>query len=507
MNARNRIAVGMSCVALAASVASADVVPSTLFSDHMVLQREKPVAVWGKADVGEVVTVTFAGQSKQATAGADGKWSVTLDPLTADKSGAALTIAGKNTVTLNDVLVGEVWICSGQSNMEWNLAAARNGKDEVANANHPTMRLFNGVPRRHPSTQPLENVEASWQVCSPDSAKNFSAVGYFFGVKLSEKLDVPIGLINASWGGMPAESFTPVPKLTGPVLQPIVDEWEARLAHYDDDMAKWRADREKWAATTQAATTQPLPREPARPAGINAPNRPGNLWNGMIHPLVPYGIRGAIWYQGESNAGKAEQYDVLFPTMITAWREAFGQGDFPFYAVQLANFMAPTDDPNKASGWARLRESQRLTSLNTKNVGQAVIIDIGEEKDIHPKNKQDVGDRLARLALVETYGLKDVVKQGPTPGTVEFKDGAVSVQFETLGDGLIARGDLAHSFSVADADGKWAWATAKIDGDRVTLTSDSVKEPVAVRYLWADNPTATLFNKTGLPATPFEAKK
>jgi sialate O-acetylesterase len=498
-------------VSVTCSSAWADVVPASVFTDHMVLQREKPVAIWGTADAGEKVSVAFAGQTRETVADADGKWKVSLDALQTAREGSTLTITGKNVVTLNDVLVGEVWLCSGQSNMEWRLALSRDGEKESAAANHPSIRLFNVSPKKKAATQPQAGVEAKWEVCAPESAKSFSAVGYYFGRHLQEKLDgVPIGLINSSWGGMPAEAFTPVEKLAAtPELSPMLDEWAKHIANHPEAMKKYDADREAWkkAADEARATSQPVPREPARPPGPNSPNRPGNLWNGLLHPLVPYTLRGAIWYQGESNAGKAAQYRVLLPTMIASWREACGQGDFPFLVVQLANYMAPTDDANKQSNWAQLRESQRLAALNTTNVGLAVIIDIGEEKDIHPRNKFDVGTRLARLALVDTYGVKDLLKQGPTPHEAQFGS-RVAIKFDFTGSGLKAKdGSLEKSFAVAGEDGVFKWADAKIDGDIVYVGSPDVPTPVAVRYAWADNPKATLFNSDDLPATPFELRR
>jgi sialate O-acetylesterase len=508
MKIRRIVASATVALSFAASTALADVVPASLFTDHMVLQREKPVAVWGTADAGEKVIVTFAGQTKETVASDAGKWSVTLDALKMSKDGATLTITGKNTVTLSDVLVGEVWLCSGQSNMEWRLAIARDGEKEVAAANHPAIRLFNVSPKKKPATEPQSSVDAKWEACTPESAKNFSAVGYFFGRMLHEKLDgVPIGLINSSWGGMPAEAFTPVAKLDKPEFVPVMKQWEKFIADNPEAIKKWEADRAEWQKQVEAAKAagKEPPREPARPPGPNSPQRPGNLWNGMIHPLVPYGIRGVIWYQGESNAPRAKEYGVLLPTMIESWREAFGQGDFPFLVVQLANYI-PTQKPEEMGRWAVLRESQRQTALKTKNVGMAVIIDIGEPKDIHPKNKQDVGARLARLALVDTYGLKDLVKQGPTPVDVQYGS-RVAIKFADVGTGMKVKGDSLAGFEVAGEDGVYKPAEAKLDGDVVYVGSAEVPAPVAVRYAWLDNPTATLFNSDDLPATPFELRK
>lgn len=459
----------------------------TLFTDGMVLQRDIPCPVWGTADAGAEVAVEIAGQKKSAKAGADGKWTVKLDPLPAGgphelKVGA---------VTVKDVLVGEVWVCSGQSNMEWSVNASANPAEEKAAAKHPKLRLYT-VPKKQ-ADAPVSDVPSSWKVCSPETVGGFSAVAYFFGRELLS-LDVPVGLIHTSWGGTAAELWTKKEILAGnPELKGMVEG-------FPDRQKKWEADMEKFkeAAEKAKAEGKPAPRAPGKPMA------PSCLYNGMIAPLLPYGIRGAIWYQGESNASRAKQYETLFPAMIKNWRDDWGQGEFPFGFVQLANFMARKPEPAE-SQWAELRDAQTKT-LALPNTGMAVIIDIGDEKDIHPKNKQDVGKRLAAWAQARVYK-KPVVYSGPIYDALKVEGTSARVSFKHAGGGLVAKGEGLKGFSIAGEDKKFVWADAKIDGDSVVVSSPKVEKPVAVRYAWADNPDCNLYNKEGFPASPFRTDK
>lgn len=480
----------------------ADVSVQPLFGNHMVLQRGVNVPVWGKADPGEAVAVTLGDQKKETTAGEDGNWKVVFDPLEVGDP-MTLEIVGKNTLKFEDVLAGEVWVCSGQSNMEWALQRSRDAEQEIAAANYPEIRHF--LVEKYVGPQPRESLNGKWDVCSPETAGAFTAVGYFFGRELKWALDVPIGLINTSWGGTPAESWAEASYLVKDAsLEILPKRWQTSIDDYIKARDKYVEDFKAWAAQSDAqeASGEQVANPPEVPRDVRRnPHRPSSLYNGMIKPLIPYAIRGAIWYQGESNAGRAFQYRKLFPTMITSWRETWGQGDFPFFWVQLANFRAVNPEPAD-SDWAELREAQSMT-LSLPNTGEAVIIDIGEAADIHPRNKQDVGKRLALAAQATVYE-KDIEHSGPRYDSVKFEDGKAHVKFTHAKSGLRFRdASELKGFSIAGEDKKFKWAQAKIDGDSVVVWSDDVKEPVAVRYAWADNPICNLYNGAGLPASPF----
>ncbi|HKU78143.1 MAG TPA: sialate O-acetylesterase [Pyrinomonadaceae bacterium] len=625
-----------------------------IISDNMVLQQGTKVRIWGNATAGERVIVTFQNKSSEAVADANGRWQVLIGPL---KRGgpAELTVKGNNVLTIKNVLVGEVWLCSGQSNMEWPLANTIGGAETVAQANYPEIRMFR--VEHHTSAEPLADLEGHWVVTTPDEAAHFTAVGYFFGRELYQRLKVPIGLINSSWGGTPAEAWTSHGALVAsPEFKPILDryqssltmapqakeayaraldEWEQKNLYIDAgnkgealgyaDPATATADwsrmdlpqqfetagmlidgavwfrkvlelPESWAGKDLVLNLTPIddqdvtyfngkkvgaigretpnsymvPRkyvvpgslvqggrnviavrvfdsageggfsrggamsiapkgaaesevislrgawdykvelalEPKHPdwgsrpeaVGVSNQNNPSVLYNAMIAPLVPFAIRGAIWYQGESNAGRAYQYRTLFPIMIRNWRSAWGH-EFPFYFVQLANWHANKAEPDE-SDWAELREAQTMT-LREPQTGMAVTIDIGDENDIHPRNKLDVGRRLAAWALAGTYGQKDI-PSGPLFDSFKIEGSdKVRIRFKH-GAGLkTSDGGPVKGFAIAGDDRRFVWADARIDGDTVIVSSPKVMKPVAVRYGWADNPMANLYNGAGFPASPF----
>lgn len=491
------------CWLLFAASAAADVRLARIFSDHAVLQQRKPVPIWGTASPGEKVTVEFRGQKVNTVANDDGEWHVTLKPMSAGGP-FQMTVRANNTIVLHDVLVGEVWICSGQSNMEWPVAWSQNAEQEIAQANHPQIRLFM-VPKAV-SDRPLKDLNGgAWQLCTPETVRNFSAVGYFFARELHRALKVPVGMIQSAWGGTPAESWTSKPTLmANPSLRYLLENWRRAEISYPQTLENYQRQLTEWekAAAQARAEGKPEPKKPDPPQDPRTnPWKPAGLFNAMIAPIVPYAIQGAIWYQGESNAGRAYEYRLLFPTMIRDWREAWAQGDFPFLFVQLANFMAVKPEPGE-SAWAELREAQLMT-LSLPNTGMAVAIDIGDANDIHPRNKQDVGKRLALNALAIAYG-KKMVYSGPIYERMKREGSAIRLYFQHVDGGLTTpNGEPLKGFAIAGADRRFVWAEARIEGSTVVVSSPQVPEPVAVRYAWADNPVCNLYNKAGLPASPF----
>ncbi len=466
----------------------------------MVLQRDQNDRVWGWADPGEEVTVTIKDQIKTAQAGSDGKWVVTLDALTVGGP-YLLTVKGKNSLTFKDVLAGEVWICSGQSNMQMSVAGSNDADLEIPAANFPGIRLIT-VPNRG-TQEPQQDFRGKWELCTPQTVGRFSAVGYFFGRQLHQTLGVPIGLINDAWGGSACEAWIPREKLAAlPEYKPLIEHWE----QIEKDYSRNKKVYDEWrAAVSQArAEGKTPPREPHNPdQDMHGNFRPGNIFNGVLLPTIGYGIRGAIWYQGESNSGRAYQYRDLFPLMIQTWRDLWGQGDFSFYWVQLADYMNERSEPAE-SAWAELREAQTMTLKRLPHTGEAVIIDIGEGKDIHPRNKQDVGKRLARWALAKDYGIK-VASQSPTYKSMQRQGNKIVLTFDHV-DGGFRPFDVKdpRGFSVAGSDRKFVQANAKVAGpDKIEVWSDKISEPVAVRYAWADNPVCNLYSAAGLPTTPF----
>ena len=471
-----------------ATLAQADVRLPALISDHMMLQRQMPVRIWGWADPGEKIVVTFQQQTAETTAGANGKWQAFLKPL-GTGAAADLQVAGKNTVTVHDVLVGEVWVSSGQSNMEWPISKTNNAEQEIAASNHPNLRFF--LVKKAVADQPAEDVQGAWVVSSPETIKPQLAIAYFFAREISEKQGIPVAVINSYWGGTPAQSWTTLGTLQGDAaLKFITDDWQATLERFPQAQEKYEAALAKWKETKTGNA-------PGKPAGPGHQNTPAGLYNAMIAPLTPYAIRGVIWYQGESNASATHAYAYrrLFSDMIEDWRHAWGEGSFPFYFVQLANY-------NTNGWWPVLRESQ-TEALALKNTAMAVAIDVGNPKDIHPTDKQTVGHRLALPARALVYG-ENVVYSGPVFRQMSVEASQARLWFDSVGAGLATRADADLSgFEVAGADGTFVPAVATIDGATVLVSNPMVKQPVQVRYGWADNPAANLINKDGLPASPF----
>ena len=496
----------VACVVLAlAGPARADVKPHALFSDGMVLQQKMKVPVWGLADNDEKVTVVFQGQEVSATA-KHGRWQVTLSAL---KAGGPfeLTIAGKNTVTIKNVLVGEVWVCSGQSNMEWPLNAAANGPEAIAASKNPMIHLFN-VQKATPE-KPVASVNGAWTECGPGAVDSFSAVAYFFGRDLQKELNVPVGLIETAWGGTRAEAWMSRATLESlPETQHEFKQLAEQTANYPKALEKYEAELKSYeeAAAKAKADNKEPPRKPQKPGNPHQnPNAPSALYNGMIAPLLPYAIKGAIWYQGESNAGQAGKYEAIFSAMIRNWREDWGQGDFPFLLVQLAPFMKIEKQPTDPA-WARLREAQLLTSMHLPRVGMAVITDVGDEKDIHPRRKEPVGHRLALAALSIAYGKKEIYP-GPTYDNMKVEGNRTILRFHGLGGGLVAKDGPLQGFTVAGEDHVFHNAEARIEDNAVIVTCEEVARPVAVRYGWANYPLGNLWNKLDLPATPFRTDR
>lgn len=496
-----------SCAVLTSS-AMAEVKFSTLFSDHMVLQRDMPAPVWGTADPGEEISVTFAGQTVAAKAGPDGGWKATLAALKTSKDPQTLTAKGKNEAVVSDVLVGEVWVCSGQSNMEMAVGGTTDGDLEALTfGSTPNIRF---LTVRTPGTQdPVKEPDRKWLPCTAQSISGFSAVGYYFGRQLHDTLDIPIGLIDNSWGGSACEAWIRRDLMEGKEMYaPLMERWKKIEAEYDfaKVQEKFKADLEAWKVKDAAAKAggppaPPAPRAPQNQLAGNA--RPGNLYNGRSKPIMPMAMRGVIWYQGETNTGRAYQYRDMFPLMIQNWRQDWGIGDFPFYWVQLADFQPEKPVPGDST-WAELREAQTLTMKAVPNSGQAVIDDVGEGNDIHPKQKLTVGRRLARWALAKNYGI-NVAFQSPLYQSMEKQGNKIIVTLSDVGSGLKPKDEaVIKGFAIAGEDKQWKWAEAKVVApNKIEVSSPDVPAPVAVRYAWADNPVCNLYSSNGLPVTPF----
>jgi sialate O-acetylesterase len=631
-------------VLLSSVIASAEIRLPKLVGDNMVLQRDQKLTIWGWADPGEAVTLQFLGKSYTGTGGKDGKWTINLPAIKAGGPHEMIIRGKTSTLTIRNILVGDVWLASGQSNMEWKLKqTVTNHEQEIANANYPQLRFID-VANKIAFTPQTEFDSEGWKICNPQNAPEFSAVAYFFVRNLHQQYKVPMGVIMSEWGGTPAEAWVSASTLkTFPEYQASVTElltkgnslqtesevylasmreWETKISAQDRGFSEnplWTAaelDTDNWPVMKLPTLWEPaglpeydgvvwfrkeidlpasmagkelelylgpiddidstwfngvkvghtngynidrkytIPADlvmaghnvitvrvidtgggggmngqeeqmkitgsgqslslagewryntaldltdmPKRPSGVRNQNSPAMLYNGMIAPLVPYAIRGAIWYQGESNAGRAYQYRTLFPAMIKDWRSQWGY-DFPFLFVQLANFMKTEPEPVE-SDWAELREAQAMT-LALPKTGMAVIIDVGEADDIHPRNKQDVGKRLALSARRVVYGESNVVHSGPSYKSMKIEGNKIRLTFANTGSGLVASGGELKEFAIAGPDKQFVWAEARIEGNTIVVSSDKVPAPVAVRYAWANNPDkANLFNKEGLPASPF----
>jgi sialate O-acetylesterase len=468
---------------------------SSLFADGMVLQRQLPIHVWGRATPGEIVSVTFRGETKSDTTSSLGYWDVNLSPATAEGP-YELTVKGTNTVVIHDVLVGDVWIASGQSNMEFAMRQVENAEAEIAAANYPSIRLLR--VHKASSDYPLYDtgIDAPWAKCDPASVREFSAVAYYFGRELFQKEKVPIGIIESSWGGTVAEAWTSMRSLTADASLMPVFAARARMMEDQLDMTTIVANQTKQQEQAKAEG-KPIPQFPWRPK----PEMwaPAGLYNAMIAPLTKYAIRGVIWYQGESNSAldRAPSYERLFQTMIRDWRDDWGQGDFPFLFTQISNFKSgPWED------WATIRDAQRR-ALGLRNTAMAVTIDIGNPDDVHPTNKREVGHRLALAARAIVFG-EPMEYSGPLFRQVTREQHALRVWFDHA-DGLQAKDGIVKGFEIAGTDGKFVPAEARIDGTTVVVSNPTVEAPVSVRYGWANSPDCNLENRIGLPASPFRS--
>ena len=504
--------------AIAISSSQAEVKPNPLFADGGVLQRDREIPVWGTANPGEKITVEVCGQTVSTTA-TDGTWQIKLKPLAAGGP-FTLKISGDNTITLTNMLVGEVWVCSGQSNMQFALNGAATGAAKIPKANHPNIRFFT-VPRTT-SIKPLTESAGRWAECTPETARGFSAVGYFFGRDLHQKLGIPIGLIHSSWGGTPAEAWTGIeglrsdPALVGYVAAAVKNQenfpaaaaaYPAKLAAFEKSLNEWKTEVgpdydqkfEQWKKEANAARKQgqPVPKfalrqKPVAPVSPDGPPRtPTVLYNAMIAPLVPYGIRGAIWYQGEGNAGQARLYRTLFPTLIADWRGRWKQGDFPFLFVQLAPYRNQPPE---------IREAQLLAFRKVPNTAMVGTADVGDLDNVHPTRKEPVGRRLALAARALAYG-ENIEFSGPIYQSMRVDSGKAVLTFRHAA-GLVAKDGPLKDFTIAGADKVFVPAEAVIRGGEIVVSSGKVSTPVAVRYGWGTY-NGNLFNTEGLPASPF----
>ncbi|MFM8620013.1 MAG: sialate O-acetylesterase [Opitutaceae bacterium] len=486
---------------LLANVAAlrADVRLPAIFSDHLVLQRDVAVPVWGWADPGEKVSVAFGGRTVESVAGADGSWMAKIGPLTATATPGTLAVKGRNEIVIHDVLVGEVWLGSGQSNMAMTVSRSADFPAEQPAAKFATIRMFKEESAR--AASPQREGKGKWVICTPETVGNFSAALYFFGREIHRSIGTPVGLINSSVGGTPIESWIAeaaqraAPELKGFFAgadKPREVSAEERRA-YEASLAKWEE-----AVKAGKKTKGKAPRRPQDPAEVaNRKSDIGGLFNGKIAPLIPYALRGLLWYQGEANTfpGKADFYEAQLRLLVNDWRARWG-GEIPFAWAQLPNFTGTGRD------WPAVREAMRNT-LALPRTGMAITIDVGEANDIHPTNKQEVGRRLALWALGAVYRREVPAVSGPLPNGHEARDGAITVRFQHANGGLVAKDGALRGFEIAGADGKWVPAESRIAGDNVTVSSSAVPKPAAVRYAWANLPEVSLYNGAGLPASPF----
>jgi sialate O-acetylesterase len=500
----------------APTIANAELTLPQFFSDSMVLQRDRPVAIWGTASPSAKVSVTFREKSTSTLADDQGNWRVDFASGPASSEGTTINVqSGEDQVTISDVLVGEVWIASGQSNMAFTMNRVPAYQELITKSDHPSIRMFNAATVT--AVKPQSDIDGQWTRCSPQTVPNYSAVAFFFARKLHLELGVPIGVIKTAWGGKPVETFTSREALmTLPGTRTLVEKALAEDAAYDEVQAReiYQSRLEKWQTAFVQWKAKPAdqrgnaPRKPDRlKRALDTEGKPGVLFNSMIHPFIGYTLRGAIWYQGEGNAKPgAVPYDQTLPLMIQDWRTRWDD-DFSFYFVQLANFREPSTAPGTADSWALLQDRMRMVLDTTPRTGMAVINDVGEAKDIHPKNKQDPGERLALWALAKDYD-RNVVYSGPLYESCQRDGSAMRVTFTSVGSGLKSRdGEPLQRFEIAGADKVWHWADVKIVAkDSVLLSCPDVDAPVAVRYAWAANPeSANLVNSEGLPTSVFRS--
>lgn len=492
----------------AAGFAAAGIQLAPLFRDGAVLQRDKPLPVWGRGAPGERVTVSFRAQKADAIADESGAWRVTLQAERASAEPAVLRVAGSGVVEVRDVLVGDVWLCSGQSNMEWKVSQSRDAEKEIAAANFPLIRQFK-IPRSV-SAEPAFDARGEWNACSPDTVGEFSGVAYFFGRALWQERGVPIGLINSSYGGTVIESWLSEPALKAEPAYPVIrSHWENLLAAHSRKQADHETALAAWTAAAEKAEAagKPFPaRKPPAPEGPGSRWQPASLYNAMIHPLVPYALCGVIWYQGEGNGDRYagsigyQEYRSLFPALIAHWRADFHQPELPFYFAQIANCVRKFDPTQQE--WAFLREAQER-ALKLPHTGMVVTIDIGEPDNIHPLNKQEVGRRFGLLAAALQEG-RAIESSGPRFAFARPEQGGIRLHF-THAEGLHAGGRALSGFEIAGEARRFMPADARIEGETILVSALSVKTPVAVRYAWHNTPEACLFNAAGLPAAPFRS--
>jgi sialate O-acetylesterase len=502
-------------LAAASPLAAAIKLPSVI-GDHMVIQRDKPVAVWGWADPSESVNVRLGSAEVTVKAGPDGLFAATLPTL---KAGGPyeLTIRGDKSpaVVVRDILVGEVWVCSGQSNMEWPLSSTATPIPEVLRADHPRLRLYR-VPKRI-SAVPLDNVDTTWTLCTPETAGPFSAVGYYFGLELLMKLDIPIGLIESAWGGTDIEPWTPPAGFDAvPSVKPYLASAKRRLEEYRLALAKALPTWQAWLTETRKALAagSSVPTKPAFPVDpFDSPQTPTGLYNAMIHALVRYPVRGAIWYQGENNRNDTLAYEKKMEALILGWRSVWKAPDLHFFYVQLAPYYY-TYNRDYAGGdvpdFLRLPLIWEAQSniLRMPNTGMAVITDITDLMDIHPRNKRDVGYRLALWARAKVYGETSLVPSGPLFRAMTLEGGKARLAFDYVGGGLMANdGQPLKWFEIAGEDRIFYRAEAKFEGDTVVVSNPRVASPKAVRFGWHQMAVPNLANREGLPASPFRTDR
>lgn len=500
----------------------AEVQVSNLFSDNIVLQRDVIVPIWGTADAGERVTVKLGNATNSVVADEKGKWMVKLPAIKANALPQVMTIAGSNTIAVRNVLVGDVWICSGQSNMELTLGQS-NSKEDIDSADFPNIRCikFEHVT----AAKPGKEVRNKWEVCSPQSVGGFTAVGFYFARRIQAETGIPIGLIDNNWGGTSIEPWIPpcgfeMEKSLEGVIAGVKRKeqtYRNELMNVFDPLEQWIIEARK-AASSPDSELPPMPQLP-KPPFKYLHHCPAYIYNGQICPMVPYAIKGALWYQGEANGKEGDEYTIKMRALIGGWRKVFGVGDFPFYFVQLANYQPPNDNPAGGDGWARIRMAQ-LKALQIPNTGMAVAIDLADANkpdDVHPKNKFDVGERLALWALAKDYGKRDLVYSGPLYKSIKVEGNRIRIEFDSVGSGLMIgrkegrnpviedKGGKLKRFAIASEEKKWVWADAIIDGNTIVVSSLEIQKPVAVRYAFSMNPAGcNLYNKEGLPASPFK---